>query len=490
MAMAGERKDAVGRREPVSLTIGGKFEVVRPLVEGERGARYLALDRSTDRRVVILHTRPGAIVADPARLVAASKTLSKIEHPNIERFYEAGLLEDGSAFVATEFVDGVSLRRLLALKGPLPIATVLAIVNQVAAGLGAARERGVVHGTVTPDNILVQSDTHGELTIKVTDFGLGSIFASATAPKNERWPGGFGSPSYAAPEQFLGVEIDARTDVYALGVITYELLTGHPPFEGSSTELGRKHRYTEPPRLATFGVWVPLPVEYVVMRALAKNRADRIASVEALARDLVDALASKAALGVAAAPPKSSAAEGDGHSLPPEHSPDETSNEQQKRLRVTGGPIRRAWARSHVGRVAVPQVRTRPRSQAFWGSVRNIIPAGSHRALLALLVFPLLAFAAGMVLGVRTTDRVNAQAPAEAPKAPDLSTAPAGVSPRPAAPTADSRRPVTPPRQRPASIRSDSPSPRRPGQVTGTPSPTPVRSKAKEKRQQRRTGRS
>jgi serine/threonine-protein kinase len=247
---------------------------------GGMGVVYLARQVALDRRVALKLIAPELArdEAFRARFARESRIAASLDHPNVIPVYEAG--EDGDRlFIAMRFVDGTDLGKMLAGGEPLEPALAAELVAQAGSALDAAHARGLVHRDVKPANLLVAGSTSDGARphVYLTDFGLARRDGSSTAlTTTGQW---MGTPDYAAPEQIDGYELDARTDVYALGCVLFHALTGVPPF-GDRPRMAKAgaHLHEPPPALRSVRPGVPLAFEAVVARALAKRPADRYAS--------------------------------------------------------------------------------------------------------------------------------------------------------------------------------------------------------------------
>lgn len=257
------------------------------------GVVYRAVDTRLGRPVAIKVLPAEATVdADrPHRFVREARSASALNHPHIVTIYEIG--EDaGTTFIAMELVDGRPLDRLLH-EGPLPVATAVDYAVQVASALEAAHARGIVHRDIKPANIVVA----GNGRLKVLDFGLAKLIehpeSDETVTARGTLPGIIlGTLAYMSPEQAEGRAVDARSDLFSLGAVLFEMLSGRRPFAaGSDAALVTAILRDEPPALRTLREEVPAEVEAIVGRALAKSPADRYATAEAMRQDLAAALA-------------------------------------------------------------------------------------------------------------------------------------------------------------------------------------------------------
>jgi len=265
----------------------GRFQVASVLGQGAMGVVYLAHDPEIGRPVAIKTVRPEAVGGESAQEIEArflkeAKLAGRLQHPNIVTVYDVGRAGD-TLFIAMEYVDGRPLTRYLASPDSLPLSAKVAIVRQVAEALGHAHERGVLHRDVKPGNILVGADGR----VKVTDFGIGK-FTGATTSELTRTGHMVGSPAYMSPEQVRGEKLDGRSDLFSLGIVLYELLTGVRPFPGESiTTLVYQILHTEPRDPLEWKSDLPIATREVIARLLAKAPAKRPAD----ARDFVQELA-------------------------------------------------------------------------------------------------------------------------------------------------------------------------------------------------------
>jgi serine/threonine-protein kinase len=250
---------------------------------GGMGVVYRARQVALDRAVALKLIAPELARDDSfrARFARESRIAASLDHPNVIPVYEAG--EDGELlFIAMRLVEGTDLGRMLTEEGPLDPMLAAELVAQAASALDAAHARGLVHRDVKPANLLVAGDP-ARPHVYLTDFGLARRDGSSTAlTTTGQW---MGTPDYAAPEQIDGDDVDARTDVYALGCVLYAALVGRPPF-GDRPRMAKAgaHLHERPPSLRDVRPEVPAAFEPVVARALAKRPEDRYASAGDLGR--------------------------------------------------------------------------------------------------------------------------------------------------------------------------------------------------------------
>jgi len=273
----------------------GRYEIRSQIGAGGMGEVYLAQDTRLDRKVA-LKILPDEVAADPDRMkrfVQEAKAASGLNHPNIITIYEIDQT-DSTPFIATEFIEGSTLRERMRAQ-PLPIGEVLNVAVQIASALAAAHANGIVHRDIKPENIIVRSDGIA----KVLDFGLAKLTGQGskdwvdsgapTQPHLKTDSGVvIGTATYMSPEQARGHEVDGRTDIFSLGVVIYELRTGHLPFEGSSIYeiMAAILSDRESPPLSRYSPEVPAEMERIVSKALRKNREERYQTIKDLLLDL------------------------------------------------------------------------------------------------------------------------------------------------------------------------------------------------------------
>jgi serine/threonine protein kinase len=262
------------------------YAIESVLGRGAMGVVYVARQRSPERRVALKVINP-AYADDEAfreRFLREARSAAAIEHPHILPVYGAGEA-DGTLYIAMRLVDGRDLRAILHDEGSLAPERVATIVSQIGSALDAAHARGLVHRDVKPGNVLVtQSD--GEDFCYLTDFGI-STWTSGTAPTITATGRIVGTLHYASPEQIEGSRVGPAADVYALGCVAYECLTGTPPFAGrEATGILYAHVHERPAPPSSRRPGVPPSVDAVLERALAKRPEDRYGSGRELSRDL------------------------------------------------------------------------------------------------------------------------------------------------------------------------------------------------------------
>lgn len=266
------------------LTAGvavGPYVLERHLGAGGMGVVYLARDPRLDRRVALKLLPAWLPVGDEAnrRLTAEAKAASKLDHPNIQTVYEIGRTPDERPFIAMAYYEGETLKDRIARGGPLDVGSALEIARQMADGLGAAHRHGIVHRDVKPGNVIVTP----EGLVKVLDFGAAKITGHALDHRSKA----VGTVAYMSPEQTRGEDVDARTDVWSLGVVIFEMLTGRRPFTGDDVEsMMRAVRDERLPPLEGLRPDAPEALVRVVERCLEKDREARFEDAASVAEEV------------------------------------------------------------------------------------------------------------------------------------------------------------------------------------------------------------
>jgi serine/threonine protein kinase len=253
-----------------------RYRLGRVLGRGGMCIVYQAWDTKLQRDVAVKRLEP-PLNQDPrtrARFDREGRALARLSHPNVVTLIDRGATETDD-YLVFEYVEGKSLKELVKEK-PLDVEQAGLILGQVAEGLAAAHQAGIVHRDVKPQNILLDRQGHA----KITDFGI------ATGPdwtKVTKAGSIIGSARYMSPEQVRSKPVDVRSDIYSLGVVMYEMLAGHPPFDGANMpEIARHHLNTPPPPLSALRSDLPPGLERVVMRCLEKLPDDRFVSMDEL----------------------------------------------------------------------------------------------------------------------------------------------------------------------------------------------------------------
>ncbi len=261
------------------------YEIVEKIGEGGMGVVYKAKDTKLDRFVALKFLAPHLLKDEDAhrRFVREAKAAAALDHPNICTVYEIDEA-DGKTFIAMAFIEGQSLDKVIA-SGPMKIEDAVEIAGQTARALAVAHEKGVVHRDIKPANILIPESGSGrDRQAKLMDFGLAQLAGSSKITKGQSM---LGTVAYMSPEQVEGIEVDGRADVWALGAVLYEMLSGQTPFQGHFDQAILYSILNEAPEpLTGLRTGIPQPLEAIVDKALEKDREKRYQSVDELLVDL------------------------------------------------------------------------------------------------------------------------------------------------------------------------------------------------------------
>src|SRR2546423_12265103 len=274
---------------PGAPLMAGRYLLEKRLGRGAMGQVYLARDQNLITRKVAVKTVRPDILSDEdmqegeaiARFEREARTAASIRHPNVVDVTDFGKSPDGVFYLVMEYVQGETLHQLLRREGTLSPQRTLTLLRQVAAGLEAAHDEGILHRDLKPANIFIMqrtrrtgSSTASDGFVKVGDFGLAKIIhadqtesTSASGPESR---GIIGTPEYMAPEQMqTGVQLDARADIYALGAIVYHMLGGRPPFIGDLAQLVAQKLMQSPPSLLSLRSDISAELDGIILQALA-----------------------------------------------------------------------------------------------------------------------------------------------------------------------------------------------------------------------------
>jgi eukaryotic-like serine/threonine-protein kinase len=284
--------------------VEGRYRVQRQLGRGAMGTIYEVADERTRERFALKALRPGIVgpFGDvKARFAREARATSLLQHPNIVAVHAFGQLGKGLPYLLMEFVEGQGLGELLD-RGRVPVRRALGLTRQMLSGVGYAHALGMVHRDLKPDNVMIATDEEGADHVKLLDFGIVKLvgeLAAAEVGSEELTQAGvvFGTPAYMAPEQILSRTLDGRADLYAIGCLFFEMVTGRSPFHGDERmEILKGHVSIPPPTLAAAGLEAPVctpELEALVSSSLAKDPDQRfagatqmIAALDAAARAL------------------------------------------------------------------------------------------------------------------------------------------------------------------------------------------------------------
>ncbi|HEX2883921.1 MAG TPA: protein kinase, partial [Candidatus Limnocylindria bacterium] len=267
----------------IGRLISGRYRLIAPLGEGGMATIWRAVDEQLDREVAVKILRP-QFSADPgfaARFKQEARAAGGLSHPNIVSVYDYGTDgADGEQYIVMELVEGRDLASIISERGALSVDDSVRVAIAVASALEAAHRKGIVHRDVKPGNILITD--HGD--VKVTDFGIARAVSEASMTVTGTT---LGSVHYFSPEQARGDEVTGASDVYALGIVLFEMLTGRRPFEGdSAAAVALKRLNEDAPTPSGIGRPVPAGLEAILARALAREPIDRFPDAGALAEAL------------------------------------------------------------------------------------------------------------------------------------------------------------------------------------------------------------
>lgn len=265
------------------FVLNGRYRLLAQIASGGMAVIYKAHDVMLNRVVAVKVLRD-TFANDPgfrARFQNEAQAAANLAHPNIVTVYDFG--QDGArTYIVMEYVEGRDLKNVIQTEGPLPLDRAIDLIVQACAALGFAHHAGLVHCDVKPQNILVTNDGR----VKVTDFGIARAISASVPPDVETvW----GTPHYFSPEQAAGETPTPASDVYSLGVVFYEMLTGRLPFEGENhTDLAMSHLRDEPPPLTAINPTIPIQIEQIVNKVMSKEPSNRYRTAEQLGRILIE----------------------------------------------------------------------------------------------------------------------------------------------------------------------------------------------------------
>src|SRR5207248_1908946 len=264
----------------IDSVFDGRYRIIRKLGAGGMANVYLAEDQELGRRVAIkiLDDRHAADDSFIERFRREAKNAAGLSHPNIVSIYDRGEAE-GTYSIAMEYLSGRSLKELIVSRGPTPIRIAIDYTRQMLAALGFAHRHGIVHRDIKPHNVVVDSDGR----LKVTDFGIARSGASQMTEVGSI----IGTAQYLSPEQARGSPVDQTSDLYSVGVVLYEMLTGQVPFTGDTPlEIAMKHLSEVPKPPSELRPDIPHDLDLIVLRALAKNPDERYQTADEFDADL------------------------------------------------------------------------------------------------------------------------------------------------------------------------------------------------------------
>ena len=293
----------VGGDDPlIGQVLADRYQILDVIGEGGMGRVYLAEHVRMGRRSALKVINPSLSVSAEAisRFNREASNASRINHPNVAQIYDFGETPDGMLYLAMEFIEGETLTTIIEREGAIPLGQAGQIAKQISDGLAAAHHLGIVHRDLKPDNIMVARHVDGSDWVKVVDFGIAKTMqgnsGDAHAPSQTVTTAGvsLGTPEYRSPEQLAGERLDARTDIYSLGLVVFNMLTADLPYPRVTSKETLIRRLTSPPRtLAEVRPEVAWPsaLQIALSRALAPEVDDRFPSVAEFGQAIVMATA-------------------------------------------------------------------------------------------------------------------------------------------------------------------------------------------------------
>lgn len=286
--------EAVGDHPLIGALINDRYVVDSVIGKGSTGIVYKAtrLLMGSEVAVKVLHSYLGAEAGALDRFLREARAASRLRHPHIINIWEFGATDDGQPYFVMDYLEGMTLADLIRQKGFLHPMKMLPIIKQVCEALTEAHKQNIIHRDIKPENIVLQETDYaqGQDFVKVLDFGIADQPASAPGQKRSKMAAG--SPAYMSPEQCQGFELDARTDVYSLGIVVFEMLTGQRPFTAEDVmNLFYQHVSKAPPTMSSVRPDLKFApqVEAVVAKALAKKPAQRYQTIKDFCKELEDA---------------------------------------------------------------------------------------------------------------------------------------------------------------------------------------------------------
>lgn len=271
----------------IGKTIDNRFLIESLLGSGGMGTVFRARDLVMERPVAI-KLLPHELIEDEEllqRFHREARATARIEHPNIVTVYDFRTLPDLGTIIIMECIQGRTLSYLLSRRIALPAPDALVLMKQIVMGVAAAHKQGVIHRDLKPDNIMLKDIGRGEVSVKLVDFGIARMMESIQSTTSISGANTvIGTPFYMSPEQCITSKIDERSDIYALGIIFYEMLIGEPPFQGATAEIMRKHMTDDVPSMRKIDHHIPVELENLIFAMLKKRKEERPPLSEVLQR--------------------------------------------------------------------------------------------------------------------------------------------------------------------------------------------------------------
>jgi eukaryotic-like serine/threonine-protein kinase len=291
----------------VGSLMAGKYRIDGVIGRGGMGAVYRATHVMLNKTVALKTIKPDLIDSPEManRFQREARAATSLEHPNIVAVYDLGQAEDGALYIAMEFVNGLNLKDAIRGSGPMPAARIARLLTQVASALARAHRNQIVHRDLKPQNLMVAVDANGQENVKLLDFGIAKSLEEGTTTQLTAAGYSLGTPHYMAPEQAVGQEVDGRADIYALGVILYEMLVGDVPFNAASAPailVMHLNDAPEPPSRRRPDLAIPPALEAIALRCLEKDPAQRFQTADEFSEALERAVPAGAPVALGPAP--------------------------------------------------------------------------------------------------------------------------------------------------------------------------------------------
>lgn len=286
----------------VGATLADRYEIIALVGHGSMGVVYKANHKFLNKSLAVKVLQPQLVVDKEklARFQQEAKAVSSLDHPNIISLYDYGISKGGLPFLVMDYLEGESLAAILRREDHLEVDRALALFIQACDALAHSHTRGVVHRDLKPSNLVLIKEAVGGEKLKVVDFGIAKLIDDVEAQNLTHTGEAIGSPLYMSPEQCTGQDVDARSDIFSLGCVMYESLTGSPPFVGTNmmdTLVKRLYESAKPLHEVRPSLKFPELLELVMTRVLAREANSRYQSMEELKAELVNVGLSESALG-------------------------------------------------------------------------------------------------------------------------------------------------------------------------------------------------
>lgn len=279
----------------IGKVLHGKYRIESALAEGGMAVLYLAKHEDMERTVVVKVIHQSLMYRNDMieRFKRECKIAARLNHPNVVSVYDFGLINERQPYLVMEYIHGMSLSTMLTKQSRMALPVATRVMMQACSGLEEAHNCGIIHRDLKPDNILLQEKVDRPDWVKIVDFGIANLLDNSDQKKLTRTGVVIGTPEYMAPEQFTGKPLDVRTDIYALGVLMFEVLTNRVPFDSVAYDvLMAKHLMEEPPSLSEYRADIAegAKIDQIVKKCLAKQPDERYQTVTELRKALETAL--------------------------------------------------------------------------------------------------------------------------------------------------------------------------------------------------------